>query len=253
MHNAAFAACGLDWAFFAFEVARGDARRALDGMRSLGVVGLSVTMPHKGDVAWLVDDPSETVERLGAANTVVQVDGRLRGESTDGGGFLDALRLDHDFDVAGASVAVLGAGGAARAVILALAQAGCSEVLVLNRTVGNAEVAAALANPIGRVAAPGEVSAVDLVVNATPLGMDGFDGASLDPAQLRQGQLVADLVYRPRRTALLEAADARGCRAVDGVGMLVHQGARQFEIWTGVEAPRDVMRAAVEEELAAFG
>ena len=250
MHNAAFAALGLDWVFFAFDVARGDARRALEGVKALGIAGLAVTMPHKGDVAWLVDDPSATVERLGAANTVVHLDGRLRGESTDGSGFLDALRIDHDFEVGGLSVAVVGAGGAARAVILALVEAGCAEVRVVNRTPGPAEVAAGMAGALGRTAEAGDIADADLVVNATPLGMDGFPALPLDPAVLRSGQVVADLVYQPQRTALLEAAASRGCRTVDGLGMLVHQGAKQFELWTGVEAPRQVMRAAVEEALA---
>jgi shikimate dehydrogenase len=250
MHNAAFAACGLDWTFFAFEVARGDARRALEGMRSLGLAGLSVTMPHKADVAWLVDDPSPTVERLGAANTVVATaDGRLAGENTDGAGFVDALQLDHDVEVAGASVAIVGAGGAARAVILALADAGCAELIVVNRTVSTAEVAAGLAGSVGRAGRPADVAAADLVVNATPLGMGDADALPLDPAHLESRQVVADLVYQPRRTPLLEAAAARGCQTVDGLGMLVHQGAKQFELWTGVEAPRDVMRAAVEDAL----
>jgi shikimate dehydrogenase len=250
MHNAAFAACGIDWVFFAFEVARGDARRALEGMRSLGLSGLSVTMPHKGDVAWLVDDPSPTVERLGAANTVVHTDGRLAAENTDGAGFVDALQLDHDVNLDGASVAVVGAGGAARAVILALAEAGCAELVVVNRTVSTAEVAAGLAGPIGRAGALADVAAADVVINATPLGMDSADALPLDPDRLEPHQVVADLVYHPRRTPLLEAAAARGCLTVDGVGMLVHQGAKQFELWTGVEAPVTVMRAAAESALA---
>jgi shikimate dehydrogenase len=207
-------------------------------------------MPHKGDVAWLVDDPSPTVERLGAANTVVHADGRLVGENTDGAGFVDALQLDHDVAVAGASVAVVGAGGAARAVILALAGAGCAQLVVVNRTASTAEVAAGLAGSVGRAGGLEDVAAADLIVNATPLGMDGADALPLDPDRLQPHQVVADLVYQPRRTPLLDAAAARGCQTVDGLGMLVHQGAKQFELWTGLEAPRDVMRAAVEAALA---
>jgi shikimate dehydrogenase len=251
MHNAAFAACGLDWRYVAFEVPAGGAGGALDAARALGLAGLSVTMPHKVDVAALVDERSATVEALGAANTVVVMpDGRLRGESTDGEGLLDTLRLDHGIDPAGMVAVVLGAGGAARAVIRALADAGCREVVVVNRTASSGTAAAALAGERGRAGGVDEVGGADLLVQATPLGM-GEDGTlPLDPRRLRAGQVVADLVYHPLRTPLLAAAAAQGCRTVDGLGMLVHQGARQLELWTGLEAPRDVMRDAAEAALA---
>ena len=250
MHNAAFAACGLDWRYVAFEVPAGGAGGALDAVRSLGLAGLSVTMPHKADVAALVDERSATVEALGAANTVVVApDGRLRGESTDGEGLLDTLRLDHGIDPAGMAAVVLGAGGAARAVVRALADAGCREVVVVNRTASTGAAAAALAGERGRAGGPDDVGGADLLVHATPLGM-GEDGTlPVDPRRLRRGQVVADLVYHPLRTPLLAAAAAQGCRTVDGLGMLVHQGARQLELWTGLEAPRDVMRDAAEVAL----
>jgi shikimate dehydrogenase len=251
MHNAAFAACGLDWCYVAFEVPAGGAGGALDAVRRLGLAGLSVTMPHKADVAALVDERSATVEALGAANTVVVApDGRLRGESTDGEGLLDTLRLDHQIDPAGMVAVVLGAGGAARAVVRALAGAACREVVVVNRTASSGEAAAALAGGRGRAGDLDEVGRADLLVQATPLGM-GEDGTMpVDPGRLRAGQIVADLVYHPLRTPLLLAAADRGCRTVDGLGMLVHQGARQLELWTGLEAPRDVMRNAAEAALA---
>ena len=250
MHNAAFAACDLDVVYLAFPVPAGQAGAALGAGRLLGLLGLSVTMPHKTDVAGLVDRPSSTVTALQAANTVVFSDaGATAGESTDGGGFVDSLRLDHDLEPRGLAVAVLGAGGAARAVVLALAEAGCREVVVINRTAAAAETAAALAPGIGRVGRAVDVADADLIVHATPLGMGTSAELPIDPALLRPGQIVADLVYHPRRTPLLAAAEDRGCRTVDGVGMLVHQGARQFTLWTGVEAPRAVMRAAVETAL----
>jgi shikimate dehydrogenase len=251
MHNAAFAACGLDWCYVAFEVPAGGAAGALDAVRALGLAGLSVTMPHKDDVAALVDERSATVEALGAANTVVVApDGRLRGESTDGDGLLDTLRLDHGIDPAGMVAVVLGAGGAARAVVRALAGAGCREVVVVNRTASSGEAAAALAGGRGRAGGPDDVGRADLLVQATPLGM-GEDGTlPVDPRRLRAGQVVTDLVYHPLRTPLLLAAAAQGCRTVDGLGMLVHQGARQLELWTGLDPPRDVMRDAAEAALA---
>ena len=249
IHNAAFAAAGLDWTYHAFEVAPGDARRALDGMRALGLRGLSVTMPHKEDVAALVDDCSEDASALGAVNCVVPRAGGLRGENTDGAGFLDSLRTDAGFDPAGRRCVVIGAGGAARAVVLALARAGAREVGVANRTTSRGEVAAALAGASGRVVALDAVAGADLVVNATPIGMVD-DAVPLDPALLAPGQLVADLVYHPSVTPLLAAAAARGAATLNGLGMLVGQAARAFEIWTGEPAPLEAMRAAAEAELA---
>ena len=252
MHNAAFVACGLDWVYVAFEVAAGAAAAALSAVRTLGLAGLSVTMPHKTVVAGLVDERSPAVEALAAANTVVvRSDGTLVGETTDGDGFLDALRLDHGIEPAGLSVVVFGAGGAARSVVLALAGAGCREVVVVNRTAETAQAAAALAGARGRVGGPADVRRADLVVQATPRGMGVPGDLAFDPDLLRDGQIVADLVYHPLRTALLEAAAERGCATVDGLGMLVHQGARQLTLWTGIEAPRAVMRAAAEAALQA--
>jgi shikimate dehydrogenase len=208
-------------------------------------------MPHKADAARLVDHPSPAVTALASANTVVfGDDGTTGGESTDGVGFVDSLRLDHDIEPNGLTVALLGAGGAARSVLLALAEAGCREVVVVNRTPAAAETAAALAPGIGRVGRAADVSGVDLIVHATPLGMGRSTELPLDPALLSSRQVVADLVYHPRRTPLLAAAGERGCRTVDGLGMLVHQGARQFTLWTGVAAPRQIMRAAAEASLA---
>jgi shikimate dehydrogenase len=248
MHNAAYAACGLDWVYVAFDVPPGGAHRALDAARTLGLAGLSVTMPHKDPVAALVDEPSPVVGRLGAANTVGFDGERTIGENTDGAGFVDSLRLDHQLDPAGMGVVVIGAGGAARAVILALAEAGCGSVAVVNRTSSKAIAAAALAGARGRVGEAPDVEDADLVVNATSLGMDGGDvRLPLDPGHLRSGQVVADLVSHPQPTPFLDAAAGRGCTVVDGLGMLVHQGARQFTLWTGEEAPLPAMRAAAEE------
>lgn len=246
IHNAAFAAAGLDWRFVAFEVAPGDCGRALDGMRALGIGGLSVTMPHKDDVAALVDELSPDAEALAAVNCVVPVaDGRLRGENTDGPGFVAALR-EAGIEPAGARCCVLGAGGAARSVVLALSRAGASDVAVVNRTPAKGETAAALAASVGRVgSAEADIPDADIVVNGTPVGMGTSGGLPLDPARLRPGQVVADLIVHPRRTPLLDAAEAAGCRIVDGFGMLVHQAVVAFELWTGVEAPLGAMRAAV--------
>jgi len=219
--------------------------QALAGMRALGIRGLSVTLPHKQDAAAAVDDLSDTATALGAVNTVVVGDdGRLGGENTDAGGFLASL-ADAGVDPGGRRCLVRGAGGAARAVVWALAQAGASEVVVVpGRNRERAVSTAALAGSVGQVGPPDRVADAYIVVNATPLGLDGGSDLAVDPALLGPGQVVVDLIPRPS-TALLEAAVARGAQAVDGLGMLVHQAALAFRLWTGCEPPVDVMRAAV--------
>jgi shikimate dehydrogenase len=251
IHNAAFEAAGLDWRFVALEVAPGDCARALDGMRALGLGGLSVTTPHKDDVAALVDERSDDAAALAAVNCVVPVGGgRLRGENTDGPGFVAALR-EAGADPAGRRCCVLGAGGAARSVVLALARAEAGEVVVVNRTPAKADAAAALAGPLGRVGrAADEVREADLIVNATSVGMGDGGGIPLDPSLLRDGQIVAELVVHPVRTPLIEAATQAGCTVIDGVGMLVHQAAVAWELWTGAPPPLAAMQAAVRRRVA---
>jgi shikimate dehydrogenase len=248
--NAAFAEVGLDWAFLAFEVPAGATAAALDAARVLGLAGLSVTMPHKTETARLVDELSDSARALGAVNCVVRDGDRLVGHNTDGAGFVASLVGDAGFDPAGRRCVVLGAGGAARAVVLALAEAGASEVIVVNRTPERAASTALLAPGVGRVGVVGDAVEAALVVNATSVGMGGA-GCPIDPALLGVGQLVADLVYHPVSTPLLRAATARGAGVLDGVGMLVRQGAVAFELWTAQPAPVAVMAAAARAALDA--
>jgi shikimate dehydrogenase len=250
LHNAAFAALGIDWVSVGFPVADGSAPEALAGARALGIRGLSVTMPHKTAVAGLVDRLTPLAERLGAVNCVSVEDGELVGGSTDGPGLVSALRRADGFDPAGARCLVVGAGGAGRAVVAALADAGAAEVVVVNRTAARGEAAAALAGPVGRYGGPADAAAADLVVNATPAGMGGSGdgeggGWALDPSGLVGGQLVVDLVYHPAVTPWLEAAARQGARVHNGLGMLVHQAALQLEWWTGLEAPVGVLWRSV--------
>lgn len=249
LHNAAFDALGLDWVSVAFPVAAGRVAEALAGMRALGIVGLSVTMPHKHDAAALVDEVTTVAQRLGVVNCITQTDGRLVGDSTDGAGFVEALRRDSGFDPAGRRCVVVGAGGAARAVILALAEAQALEVVVVNRTASSALEAAILAGSRGRVGTATDVEGAELVVQATSVGMadTGGDGTAtpFDAALLHPGQLVADLVYHPMVTPLMAAAQARGAETAGGLGMLVHQAALAVERWTGRPAPVDAMAAAL--------
>ncbi len=252
LNNVAFAEMGLDWVSVGFRVERGSAADALVGARALGVRGLSVTMPHKDAVASLVGGLSPLAQRLGAVNCVTIGRRGSFGDNTDGPGLVAALRRGHRFDPAGRSCLVVGAGGAARAVVAALADAGAAEVVVVNRSPERATSAAGLAGAVGRVGAPTDVARCQLVVNATPLGMATTDtGRSsqwpVDPALLGEGQVVVDLVYHPRVTPWLEAARRRGAAVSNGVGMLVHQAALQLALWTGVDPPVDVMWSAVRE------
>lgn len=246
IHNAAYAATGLDWVYVALPVPPGEVEAALAGMRALGIEGLSVTMPHKAAAAAAVDALTDDAVALRAVNSIRRDGHRLVGDNTDGGGFVDSLR-EAGVDPDGRRCAVLGAGGAARAVVRALARAGAASVVVLARDAERAGTAAALAGTVGEVGAlgdPGALSSADLLVQATPLGMGDDPTLAVDPAPLPDHAAVADLVYHPRRTPLLAAAEARGLHVVGGIGMLVHQAARQFEAWTGERAPIDVMRAA---------
>lgn len=259
LHNAAFEALGLDWVYVAFPVARGRAADAVSAVRALGLAGLNVTMPHKEDVAAACDELTADAAALRSVNTVVAVAGnggadgsprgRTLGDSTDGAGFLDAV-AEEGIEVAGRPVLVLGAGGAARAVVLALGRAG-ARVTVAARRSDAGEAAARLAPgaaavPIDRV----DAAPYALVVNATPLGMSAGDALPLDPDALHRDQAVVDLIYHPAETPLLAAARANGAQALNGLGMLTHQAARSFTLWTGQAAPVDAMRAAVTAALA---
>ncbi len=265
LHSAAFAALGLSdsWRSLAFEVPAGQAADALSAMRRADISGLSVTMPHKAAVAALVDERTEVARRLDAVNCIVQRDGRLLGANTDGAGFVASLERGASFSPAGRRCLVIGAGGAARAVVLALADAGADAVVVLNRTPERAATAAALAGAAGSVVGRTEgarvaaIQAADLVVNATPVGMVGAGAAGaggggggadwpVDPGLLHAGQVAADLIYAPRPTPWLVAAEATGATGVDGLGMLVHQAAAQITLWTGMEAPVEAMWLAAE-------
>ncbi|HTW09053.1 MAG TPA: shikimate dehydrogenase [Acidimicrobiales bacterium] len=282
LHNAALVELGLDWAYVAFPVPAGRGQEAVAGMGALGIRGLSVTMPHKAAAAAACHELTPVASRLGVANTVTNAGGRLLGDSTDGLGFLDSL-AELGWSPRGRSCLVLGAGGAARAVVLALAEAGARRVEVVARQPAQASVAAALAGGagvVGSVDALESVQDAELVVNATPVGMDGMSLESVEPVEaggrggrgrrdrgtlgydrhnglpfgldekwLGPGQLVADLIYAPSVTPLLAAARYRGAGTCNGLGMLIHQAARQVRAWTGRDAPVEVMSAAALREL----
>jgi shikimate dehydrogenase len=262
LHNAAFEALGLagTWRSAAFDVPPGEAATAVADMRRADVTGLSVTMPHKAEVAVLVDQCTAVARRLGAVNCIVNDGGVLTGTNTDGEGFVASLARGAGFDPRCRRCLVLGAGGAARAVVLALADSGARAVVVANRTPERAVSAAALAGAAGSAVSLSEsvlaevLAQADLVVNATPLGMEGVagdEGWAADPRRLGPGQVAADLVYAPRPTPWLSQAAASGATVLDGLGMLVHQAAAQLQLWTGLDPPVEAMWAAVADGASA--
>lgn len=259
IHNAAFAATGLDWVYTAFDVSASHGGAAVGAMRTFGLAGLNVTMPHKEAVAASVDALTPVAEALGAVNCVYWDGDRLVGDNTDGTGFVDALRADAGVEPSAHRCVVVGAGAAGRAVAWALGQAGAADVAVVNRNRQRAELAAGLAGAVGRVGAVADLGDADLVVNATPLGMggsgDGAEQAELPFAAgaLHNGHVVVDLIYHPASTPLLEAARGAGAVAVNGLGMLVHQAGQSFARWTGREAPIQVMLDAADVELGRRG
>ena len=250
--NAAFAEAGLDWTYAAFAVADGAAGDAVGAMRALDLGGLSVTMPHKAAVIPHLDELSPTAQRLGAVNCIAWESSRLVGHSTDGAGLVDALRLDEGIEIEGRRCAVVGAGGAARAAVAGLADAGAAEVVVVNRTYERAEAASALAQGRGRAGETRDLAEAEVIVQATSVGMGSTNGADVpfDADLLSAGQVLIDMVYEPAVTPLIAAARDRGVRTVGGVGMLVHQAAHAFVRWTGESAPVEAMTAAANAALA---
>lgn len=256
MVEAAYRHHGLDARYLNCEVTADGLADAVAGARAMGWAGFNCSLPHKVAVIDHLDGLAPSAQVIGAVNTVVATDGRLVGHNTDGQGFVQSLRTV--VDPAGLHLVVLGAGGAARAVAVETALAGVASVTVVNRDVSRGEelarvVTAGTGVPASFVrwdstyAVPGST---DVVVNATSVGFgDAAALADLDLDSLRAGLVVADVVVSPPHTALLRAAEERGARTLDGLGMLVGQGALAVRHWTGVEPDREVMRAAVESAL----
>lgn len=255
MHNAAFASSGMDWAYVAFRVAPEELTGAVAGLRALGVAGFNVTMPHKNKVAQLVDELSDEARIIGAVNTVQVENGMLVGHNTDGVGLLHSLSADIGFNVAGKKVVVFGAGGASRAIVVALAQAGCAELTIVNRTQDKADILVDLvrthfsACQVGALGVNADYAEVirqaDLIVNATSVGMHGAEDTPFDTGLISGNHIVYDIVYDPDETALLSRARARGAKALGGKRMLLYQGTAAFEIWTGRKAPVSIMETAL--------
>jgi shikimate dehydrogenase len=234
-----------------FPIEPGCIEHAVAAARTFNVMGASVTIPHKEAVVAFCDELSPEAVALDAVNTLQFLGGKVIGHNTDGPGFLASLGEELQFDVSGSRCVVLGAGGAAKAVVASLAAAGAEQITVVNRSEERGAGTAALGGARGRVGGVDDVAGADLIVNATPVGMQGeFEGQSpLAVEHLRSGQVVADLIYRPARTPLLEMAAAAGARTMNGTGMLLHQAALQVELWTGRKPPVEVMRNAMMRSL----
>jgi shikimate dehydrogenase len=246
IHNAAFEALGMDWIDVPLPVPPGHVAEAIAGLRALGFAGANVTMPHKTECAELLEDLSEDARRLHAVNTIVVGSGSTSGHNTDAPGFERFLRQDVGFEASDRRALLFGAGGAARACALALARSGVAALSVAVRDPARADALLAgledLPTSVTVVSFDGvEHVEADLIVNATPLGVHG---EALPLPLLGEGSLVVDLLYRPSDTPLLRTAREAGASAFGGLGLLLHQAALSFELWTGRAAPLPVMSAA---------
>lgn len=264
MHNAAFESVGLDIVFLPFHVRSDDGealKKAVEAVRALNMIGVNVTIPHKEKVIKHLDWVDDDAALMGAVNTIVNRDGRLMGYNTDGTGFLESLALDTGLFPGGKRALIIGAGGAARSIAYALLKNGAISVVIANRTIERAdslvrELSERFKKPSVEAVALSDVallstqlSSADLVVNTTSLGMMGKGEPEVPLASFKGSAVVSDIVYRPLETAFLKKAALAGLKCHTGLGMLVHQGAIAFELWTGEKAPVEVMRVAAMKGL----
>jgi shikimate dehydrogenase len=263
MQNAALKHGKLDMQCARFQIPSGELREALQLIRELDFVGVNLTAPHKIAALDFVDEIDAVAKQIGAVNTVKIDHGKLAGFNTDGVGFTRAIRGEFSVDLRDLRVLLLGAGGAARAIAMQCAQANCERLVISNRTIEKAKQLVSelqprlsgprVLGPVARLEAVPwddrtlrfQLEHVDLVVNATPLGLSPSDPTPLSRELLAPHHMIYDTVYTRSRTPLLIAADEAGARGVNGLSMLLHQGARSFEIWFGREAPVEIMRAAL--------
>jgi shikimate dehydrogenase len=246
MHNAAFKQLGLNYRYVAFEVRPEMLKEAVDGIRALGLAGVNVTVPHKENVIQHLDEVDEEAAFIGAVNTVVNDGGNLKGYNTDGRGFMRSLE-EEGIDVEGKKVLIAGTGGAARAIGYYLSEKArelCLFDVVREKAEaltdalkkrGNARLMDSLEDALG---------GMDIIINATPLGLKETDPLPFDLSDIGPDQTVGDLIYK--ETPILKEASSRGCKTFDGLGMLIWQGALAFEFWTGQSPPYRLMRDALK-------
>jgi shikimate dehydrogenase len=262
MHNAAFAALGLNWRYLAFEVEPKNLRAAIAGAKAMNFAGLNLTVPHKLLAVEMVDELDVSAKVWGAVNTIKFVQSPKSkvqsaiGFNTDADAIARSLREDLKIKLRGAKVLLLGAGGAGKTAALKLAAEKVSELFLVNRTFSKIlelqkEIQKKFPSVCVGLDYPKSKVELDLILNATSLGLKPGDASPLDETQfsLKQTRAVYDMIYRPAETKLLNAAKNSGCQTANGLGMLLHQGAKAFEIWTGQPAPLDVMRRALEQNV----
>ncbi|WP_342570704.1 shikimate dehydrogenase [Paenibacillus sp. FSL R5-0749] len=254
MHNAALLAAGVNGIYMPLHVLPDQLEAAVRGIVALGYRGVNVTIPHKEQVMQYLDVIDESARLIGAVNTIVNEGGTLTGYNTDGIGYVRSLKEEAVPELAGKRIAVLGAGGAARGVIYALALEKPEHIHILNRT---ADRAIALASDLrghglreisgsGMEEVANVLATADIVINTTSAGMHPHvDDVPVDPSLIREGAAVSDLIYNPLETRLLRESRMRGCTVHGGLGMFVYQGAVAFEHWLGIPAPVETMRRAV--------
>lgn len=271
MHNAVFNELGMNYVYVPFHVKSENMQAALEGFKALNVVGINITIPHKQAVIPFLDEISKEAEMIGAVNTLVFEGDRVIGHNTDARGFIEAMYevvdekhvLSEVEGIEGSAV-VLGAGGASRAVVVGLVNAGFSPITIANRTVSKA---ISLAEQIGSKSSaegprtrllgmglddeklPDAIADASLLVNTTSAGMDASLPLIIDADWLHQDLIVYDIIYTPPKTKLLTVARKKGLQTIRGLGMLVHQGAIAFELWTGVSPPVETMRKALIKAL----
>ena len=262
MHNAAFTALKMNWVYLPFHVEPVNLAAALRGISAMGLIGVNLTVPHKVAALELLDDVDAEARQLGAVNTIAVREGRLVGYNTDGYGFDKAIEDEFGFTLQNKRVLVLGAGGVGRAIAIKCVLEGAGKVLVANRTASKmddilkslkVEQAGVLSSiPLTNEALRPVIRDVDLVVNATSVGLREGESLKLEPTLFSPDLCVYDTIYRPAETELLKSAYAGGAKCANGLSMLLHQGARAFEIWTGDKmAPLAKMREALR--LAVYG
>jgi shikimate dehydrogenase len=259
MQEAAFQTLGLNWRYLTVEVPPAKLRDAISGVRAFGMQGVNLTIPHKVAVMEHLDEIAPDAAIIGAVNTVRREGERLIGENTDGKGFLRGVRAEAGVDPKNKRVVVLGAGGAARAIVAELALAGASDVLVLNRSVGRGEQM--VSDLVSKTNAPirfetwqdtyAVLGETDILVNATSIGLypDVDSMPQVDLSGAHPGMLVCDVVFNPPETRLIQAERERSLPVLDGLAMLVYQGVIGFELWTGRKAPEAVMKQALRKAL----
>ncbi len=258
MHNSAFEKLNLDCVYVAFDIDPEVLGSATSAIRTFGIRGVNVTIPHKEKIISFLDAISPEATLTGAINTIVNDNGKLTGYNTDVGGFLRAIKDDLEINPKGLRVFLLGAGGAARAVLTALSMKGAKEIYIINRTLEKAvSLASAFKKHFPQIpifpyslddsqAVGKSIKSSDLLVNATSSGMEGINSINLKLELLPKKSKIYDLVYKPRETGLVKNGKTLGLRASGGLSMLLYQGAESFELWTGENAPIHVMRQAIE-------